>query len=263
MKKIVVIGSGFGGLASAIRLQTRGFQVDLFEARDKLGGRAYLYEQDGFKFDGGPTVITAPFMLAELFSAAGKEIQTITSNSFPSIRFIASNFTMAAGLNTAAMKRKLKNSSPTFAPDDVAGYRRLVAHAKAVFQKGFVELSDKPFLKFSDMLRVAPDLIRLQSYKTVYQFAAGYIKDPLLRRVFSFHPLLVGGNPFQTTSIYALIHYLEREWGVHYAIGGTGAIIAALGKLFSELGGRAHLSTPIAKLLLENRIGQRRCHAKR
>ncbi len=106
------------------------------------------------------------------------------------------------------------------------------------------------------MLRVVPDLMRLQSYKTVYQFAAGYIKDPLLRRVFSFHPLLVGGNPFQTTSIYALIHYLEREWGVHYAIGGTGAIIAAMGKLFAELGGRTHLSTPIAKLLVEIRTAK-------
>jgi phytoene desaturase len=106
------------------------------------------------------------------------------------------------------------------------------------------------------MLRVAPDLVRLQSYKTVYQFAAGYIKDPLLRRVFSFHPLLVGGNPFQTTSIYALIHYLERQWGVHYAIGGTGAIIAALGKLFTELGGCTHLSTPISKVIVEDRTAK-------
>jgi phytoene desaturase len=252
MKRVIVIGSGFGGLAAAIRLQTRGFHVDLFEARDKLGGRAYLYEQDGFKFDGGPTVITAPFLLTELFSGAarnaGDYFKLVPVEPFYRIEFHDGRW-FEYGSNEAETEKLVS----AFAPDDLAGYRRLIKHAKAVFQKGFLELSDKPFLKFSDMLRVAPDLIRLQSYKTVYQFAAGYIKDPLLRRVFSFHPLLVGGNPFQTTSIYALIHYLEREWGVHYAIGGTGAIIAALGKLFTELGGSTHLSTPIAKLLVENR----------
>jgi len=254
-KRVIVIGSGFGGLATAIRLQTRGFQVDLFEARDKLGGRAYLYEQDGFKFDGGPTVITAPFLLTELFSGARKNpddyFKLVPVDPFYRIEFHDGRW-FEYGRDEAQTEKLVS----AFAPDDLAGYRRLIQHAKAVFQKGFLELSDKPFLKFSDMLRVAPDLIRLQSYKTVYQFAASYIKDPLLRRVFSFHPLLVGGNPFQTTSIYALIHYLEREWGVHYAIGGTGAIIAAMGKLFGELGGRTHLSTPIAKLLVEDRTAK-------
>jgi phytoene desaturase len=254
-KSVVVIGSGFGGLATAIRLQTRGYQVDLFEARDKLGGRAYLYEQDGFKFDGGPTVITAPFLIKELFTGAGKNpddyIKLVPVDPFYRIEFHDGRW-FEYGQDESRTEELIKQ----FAPADLAGYRRLIQHAKAVFKTGFLELSDKPFLKFSDMLRVAPDLMRLQSYKTVYQFAAGYIKDPMLRRVFSFHPLLVGGNPFQTTSIYALIHYLEREWGVHYAIGGTGAIIAALGKLFSELGGRTHLSTPIAKVLVENRTAK-------
>ena len=158
-----------------------------------------------------------------------------------------------------------------FAPGDLDGYRKMVRHAKAIFEKGFVELSDRPFLKFGDMLRIAPDLIRLQSYKTVYQFAASYVKDPMLRRVFSFHPLLVGGNPFQTTSIYALIHHLERRWGVHYSIGGTGAIIDALGKLFCELGGHTYLSTPIKQILVEDGVAkgvwrrrvERRCAARR
>ncbi len=254
-RPICVIGSGFGGLATAIRLQTRGYQVDLFEARDKLGGRAYLYEQDGFKFDGGPTVITAPFLLSELFNGAGKNpddyFKLVPVDPFYRIEFHDGRW-FEYGRDEARTEALIRQ----FAPNDLAGYRRLVAHAKAVFQTGFLELSDKPFLKFSDMLRVVPDLMRLQSYKTVYQFAAGYIKDPLLRRVFSFHPLLVGGNPFQTTSIYALIHYLEREWGVHYAIGGTGAIVAALGKLFTELGGRTHLSTPVAKILVENRTAK-------
>jgi phytoene desaturase len=254
-KKVIVIGSGFGGLATAIRLRTRGLQVELFEARDKLGGRAYLYEQDGFKFDGGPTVITAPFLLSELFTGAGKNpddyFKLVPVEPFYRIEFHDGRW-FEYGRDEAQTEKLIGE----FAPNDLDGYRRLIRHAKAVFQKGFLELSDKPFLKFSDMLRVTPDLIRLQSYKTVYQFAAGYIKDPMLRRVFSFHPLLVGGNPFQTTSIYALIHYLEREWGVHYAIGGTGAIIAAMGKLFSELGGRTHLATPIAKVVVENRTAK-------
>ncbi len=128
----------------------------------------------------------------------------------------------------------------------------MIRRAKAIFQKGFVELSDKPFLRFADMLPIVPDLIRLESYKTVYSFVSQFVKDPLLRRVFSFHPLLVGGNPFQTTSIYALIHYLEREWGVHYAMGGTGALVSALGRLFEELGGRIHLNTPVDEIVVPN-----------
>jgi phytoene desaturase len=249
-KSVAVIGSGFGGLATAIRLQHRGFDVHLFEARDKLGGRAYLYEQDGFRFDGGPTVITAPFLLNELFELAGRNpsdyIKLVPVEPFYRIEFHDGRF-FEYGSDEAQTEALISQ----FAPDDLEGYRKMVRHAKAIFQKGFVELADRPFLKFGDMLKIAPDLIRLQSYKTVYQFAAGYVRDPMLRRVFSFHPLLVGGNPFQTTSIYALIHHLERRWGVHYAIGGTGAIIDALGKLFCELGGHIYLSTPVKKILVE------------
>jgi phytoene desaturase len=249
-KKVAVIGSGFGGLASAIRLQTRGYDVHLFEARDKLGGRAYLYEQDGFRFDGGPTVITAPFLLNELFELSGRNpadyIKLVPVEPFYRIEFHDGRF-FEYGSDEAQTEALIRQ----FAPSDLEGYRRMVRHAKAIFQKGFVELADRPFLKFSDMLRIAPDLIRLQSYKTVYRFAAGYVRDPMLRRVFSFHPLLVGGNPFQTTSIYALIHHLERRWGVHYASGGTGAIVDALGKLFCELGGHTYLNTPIDKIIVE------------
>jgi phytoene desaturase len=137
-------------------------------------------------------------------------------------------------------------------PSDVEGYRAMIRAAQDIFKKGFTELSTKPFLKFSDMLAVAPDLIRLQSHLTVYQFAARYVKDDRLRRVFSFHPLLVGGNPFQTTSIYALIHHLEREWGVHYAMGGTGAVVQGLAKLFTELGGEIRLNSPVARIQVQN-----------
>jgi phytoene desaturase len=249
-RRVVVIGSGFGGLGVAVRLQARGLDVDLVESRDKLGGRAYTYVQDGFKFDGGPTVITAPFMIDDLFKAANRRtsdyLKLVPVDPFYRIEF-SDGRSFEYNQDEAETERRVA----AFAPGDLDGYRRMIQHARAIFQKGFVELADRPFLKFSDMLRIAPDLVRLQSHKSVYQFASGYIRDPMLRRVFSFHPLLVGGNPFQTTSIYALIHSLERQWGVHYAIGGTGAIVSALGKLFQELGGRIHLSSPVSNILVE------------
>lgn len=248
-KKIIVIGSGFGGLATAVRLQTRGYQVDLIEARDRLGGRAYVYRQDGFTFDAGPTVITAPFLIDELFEAAGRKtsdyVKIVPVDPFYRIVFHNGRTFEYNGDENLTAKRVAE-----FSPGDVEGYHAMIRAARDIFQKGFVELADKPFLKFRDMIAIAPDLIRLGSYRTVYGFVSRYIKDELLRRVFSFHPLLVGGNPFQTTSIYALIHHLERQWGVWYAMGGTGAVVDGLGRLFCELGGRVRLSTPVNRILV-------------
>ena len=250
-RNIVVIGSGFGGLATAVRLQAQGYQVDLFEARDQLGGRAYVYRQDGFTFDGGPTVVTAPFLFDEIFAAAGRKtedyVKVVPIDPFYRIEFHDGRH-FEYNNDEAETERRVAN----FSPGDLEGYREMIRHTKAIFDKGFTELSDRPFLKVSDMLRIVPDLVRLQSYRTVYSFVSRYVKDPLLRRVFSFHPLLVGGNPFQTTSIYALIHYLERQWGVHYVMGGTGAMVRALGKVFEEIGGRVHLSTPARRILVDN-----------
>ncbi|MBL8179506.1 MAG: phytoene desaturase [Bryobacterales bacterium] len=251
-KQVAVIGSGFGGLATAVRLQARGYEVTLLEARDRLGGRAYVYRQDGFTFDGGPTVITAPFLIEEIFEAAGRRMQDyvrlVPVDPFYRIEFHNGRHFEYNG-NEAETERRIGE----FAPQDLEGYRAMIRKAREIFQKGFVELADRPFLHFSDMLRIAPDLAKLQSYRTVSGFVGQYIKDPLLRRVFSFHPLLVGGNPFQTTSIYALIHTLEREWGVHYAMGGTGAIVNALARVFEELGGRVRLSTPVKRVMLTGR----------
>jgi phytoene desaturase len=250
-RRVVIVGSGFGGLAAAVRLQARGYQVELLEARDKLGGRAYVYEQDGFTFDGGPTVVTAPFLFDEIFAAAGRRaadyVNIVPVDPFYRIEFHDGRSFEYNG-DSASTERRVAD----FSPGDVEGYRRMIHHTKKIFEKGFVELSDRPFLKVTDMLKVAPDLVRLQSYRTVYSYVSKFVKDPLLRRVFSFHPLLVGGNPFQTTSIYALIHHLEQEWGVHYAMGGTGAIVAAMGRLFEELGGRFRLSCPVRQILVEN-----------
>jgi phytoene desaturase len=262
-KKILVIGSGFGGMATAIRLQAAGYQVHLLEARDKLGGRAYVYQQDGFTFDAGPTVITAPFLIDEIFAAAGRRTadyaQIVPVDPFYRIEFHDGRWFEYNG-----DERETERRVAQFAPADLDGYRAMIRKAKAIFDKGFVELSDRPFLRFGDMLSVAPDLVRLESYRTVYGFVSKYVKDPLLRRVFSFHPLLVGGNPFQTTSIYALIHYLEREWGVHYVMGGTGALVDAFGRLFREIGGCVRLSTPVTRIRTEGRrvLGAETAHGE-
>lgn len=250
--RIVVIGSGFGGLASAIRLQSRGYQVTLVEARDLLGGRGYVYRQDGFTFDGGPTVITAPFMIDEIFEQAGRKTADYV-NIVPVDPFYRIEFHDGRSFEYNNNEAETERRVAAFAPGDLEGYKEMIRRAKAIFQKGFVELSDQPFLKFTDMLPIVPELIKLQSYKTVYQFVSQYVKDPLLRRVFSFHPLLVGGNPFQTTSIYALIHYLEREWGVHYVMGGTGALVAAMGRLFEELGGQVLLNAPVESIQVDSK----------
>jgi phytoene desaturase len=206
-KKVVVIGSGFGGLTAACRLQAKGYDVEILEARDQPGGRAYVYRQDGFTFDAGPTVITAPFLIDEVFAAAGKKtadyVQIVPVDPFYRIEFHDGRSFEYNGDELETLRRIRE-----FSPGDEDGYKKLIGVSRAIFEKGFVELSDRPFLRFSDMIRIAPDLLRLQSYRTVYGMVARFIHDPLLRRVLSFHPLLVGGNPFQTTSIYALIHHL-------------------------------------------------------
>ena len=252
MAKILVIGSGFGGLATAIRLAARGHQVEVFEKLDKPGGRGYVFEQNGFKFDGGPTVITAPFLFDDLWALAGKSradyVEFVRCDPFYRI-FDHTQRPFDYGANPEEIYAQIAQRNPT----DVAGYKAFMATTKSIFQKGFVELADKPFLHFSDMLKVAPDLIRMQSYKSVYQYVSQFIQDEFLRQCFSFHPLLIGGNPFDAPSIYAMIHYLEREWGIHYAIGGTGAIIQGMVRLFGELGGKLHLSTDVAEILVEGK----------
>ncbi len=250
MARIIVIGSGFGGLGAAIRLAARGHEVELFEKRDKLGGRAYVYEQNGFKFDGGPTVITAPFMFDDLFAAAGRKredyITFVPCDPFYRI-FNHEGRKFDYNGDEAFILEQIRQWNP----DDMDGYQRFIATTKPIFEKGFMELADKPFLHFMDMIKVAPDLIKMQSYLSVYRYASQFVKDDFLRRVFSFHPLLIGGNPFDAPSIYAMIHYLEREWGIHYAMGGTGAIVAGMARLFEELGGVIHLNAEINQIMVD------------
>ncbi len=252
MARIIIIGSGFGGLGAAIRLAAKGHEVEIFEKRDKLGGRAYVYEVNGFKFDGGPTVITAPFMFDDLWAAAGRKredyFQMVPLDPYYRIFDKEGRY-----LDYNGDESFILSQIEQWNPADKQGYQQFMGTTKAIFEKGFVELADKPFLHFTDMLKVAPDLIKMQSYLSVYRYVSQFVQDEFLRRCFSFHPLLIGGNPFDAPSIYAMIHYLEREWGIHYAVGGTGAVVAAMGRLFEELGGKIHLNAEVEEILTDKR----------
>jgi len=251
-KTALVIGSGLGGIAAAIRLQAKGYNVTILEARDKPGGRAYVYQQDGFVFDAGPTIITAPFLIDELFTLAGKKtedyVKIVPCNPFYRIIFNDGSCFDYSGDEEQMVEQILK-----FSTHDVDGYKKFVRKTKAIFQKGFTELADKPFNNFRDFLAVVPDLVALQSYESVYRMVSRYIKNDKLRIAFSFHPLLVGGNPFTCSSIYSLIHYLERKWGVYFVMGGTGALVRALVQVFLELGGRIELNSRVKKILISGR----------
>lgn len=246
----IVIGSGFGGLAAAIRLQVKGYHTTLLEMRDKPGGRAYVYQQDGFTFDAGPTIITAPFLIEELFTLAGKKTEDYIKmvSCHPFYRIVSHDgLTFDYTGNESEIIEEIKRISPS----DIEGYRKFAQKSHAIFKRAFLDLADQPFSKFSDMVRIAPDLVRLRAHESVYRLVSRYIKHPFLRIVFSFHPLLVGGNPFQSSSIYSMIHFLERQWGVHFAIGGTGALVKALVKLFEETGGKIRYQTRVEEILVE------------
>jgi phytoene desaturase len=247
--RIVVIGAGFGGLTAAIRLQALGHDVVLLERRDKPGGRAYVFEQDGFTFDAGPTIITAPWLIDELFASCDRRaddyVTLVPLDPYYNVRFPDGSVFRYDG-RPDSVREQIR----AFEPADVAGYERFLAESRRVFETGFA-LIDKPFLRLADMARVLPDLVRLRADRSVARAVARHIRDERLRQVFSFHPLLVGGNPFQTTSIYTLIHHLEREWGVWFVMGGTGALVRALARLFEELGGELRLSADVEEIVVD------------
>jgi phytoene desaturase len=246
MSHIVVIGSGFGGLSAAIRLRAQGHEVTVLEQRDQPGGRAYVYRQDGFTFDGGPTIITAPWLLDELFALGGKQtadmVKLVRLDPFYNVRFEDGSVFRYTGDSDA-----LRSEVQRFNPADVEGYERFKRRAADIFTTGMA-LIDQPFHELGSMLKVLPDLVRLRSHESVATFVNRHLKDERLRQVFSFHPLLVGGNPFDTTSVYALIHHLERQWGVWFAMGGTGAVVQALVQLFESMGGVLRLSTAVKSI---------------
>jgi len=247
----LVIGAGFGGIAAALRMRARGHKVTLIERLDAIGGRAQAFEQGGFRHDAGPTVITAPFLFDELFALFDekREDHLDFRPLDPWYRFY---FHEGSEFDYRPSLEDTHAEIARFSPEDMKNYDRLISTSKDIFDIGFSELADRPFTRFGAMLKQIPQLLRLKSYMTVAQLVNSHIKHPLLRQAFSIHPLLVGGNPFDTTSIYALIHYLERKWGVYFCMGGTGKLVAELENLMRRQGIEILLNTDVREIMVSH-----------
>jgi phytoene desaturase len=249
----VVIGSGFGGLAAAVRLGARGYRVTVFERLDAPGGRAYVFRQDGFTFDAGPTIITAPFLLEELWELCGRrlaqDVELRPIAPFYTFRFDDGSVFKYSG-DPAAMRAEVAR----LAPQDVAGYERFMRISEAIYKVGFEQLGHVPFSSWKDMARIIPDAMKLGCYRSVYGLVARCVSSSKLRIVLSFHPLLIGGNPFTATSIYALIAWLERRWGVHFVIGGTGKLVQGLVELIAGQGGRVLCNREVRAITVRDRV---------
>ncbi len=248
----VVIGSGFGGLAAAIRLGARGYRVTVLERLGAPGGRAAVHRQDGFTFDAGPTIVTAPFLLEELWQLCGRtladDVELRPVSPFYRIRF-ADGATFDYTGDPAAMRAEIAR----FSPADVEGYERFMRASEAIYRVGFEQLGHVPFSKWTDMARIVPAMVRLGSYRSVHAMVARHVRDPRLRVVLSFHPLLVGGNPFAASSIYSLIAFLERRWGVHFAMGGTGRLVQGMAGLIAGQGGAIRCGATVAAITTSGR----------
>ena len=251
-KKIIVIGSGFGGLAASLRLKAKGYKVTLVEKHPDLGGRARVFKKDQFIYDGGPTVITAPYLFEELFTLFNKNISDYVK-IVPLDLWYRFVFNDGESFDYNGDSISMEEQVKKFNPDDYKGYKKLVNFTEKIFDKGFTDLSDKPFNNLVFMIRQIPSLLKLKSYKSVYSLVSSFISNEKLRRVFSMHPLLVGGNPFSTTSIYTLILFLEKKWGIHYSMGGTGSVVRALEKLMLEENIKIIKGAEVTEILTENK----------
>ena len=248
---VLVIGAGFGGIAAALRMRARGYSVTLVDRLQAIGGRAQVFERGGFRHDAGPTVITAPFLFDELFALFGetREDHLDFRPLDPWYRF---HFHDGRQFDYRATVEDTNREIERFSPADVKGYARLLETSRRIFAIGFEKLADKPFTRFTSMMAQVPALLRLRSYRTVAGLVNSHIRHPLLRQAFSIHPLLVGGNPFTTTSIYALIHYLERRWGVFFCMGGTGRLVEQLHRLLERAGVTVELGVDIERISLND-----------
>ena len=246
----LVIGSGFGGLAAAIRLGARGWRVTVLEKLDGLGGRAGVFRQDGFTFDAGPTIITAPFLFEQLWQLCGRrladDVELRPVSPFYRIRFDSGESFDCSG-DPEAMRAEIAR----FNPADLDGHARFMALSAEICRIGFEELGHVPFLSWTDMVRVLPSLVRLQSYRSVFSLVSRHFADPRLRVVFSFHPLLIGGNPLTASAIYSLIPALEQRWGVHAAMGGTGRLVQGMAGLIAGQGGTIRRNAEVAEITVQ------------
>ena len=247
----IVIGSGFGGLAAAIRLSCKGYHVQVLEKLDAPGGRASVHKQDGFTFDAGPTIITAPYLLEELWTLCGRQFShDITLKEMEP--FYRIRFDDGSWFDYSGNDKTMRSEIARFASDDLAGYDRFMVEANLAHKLGFEDLGGVTFDTIWDLLAAVPNMVRMRAWRSIYALVAKHIKNPKLRMVFSFHPLLIGGNPFSVTSVYSLINTLERRFGVHWAMGGTGALIKGLVNLLEERGAQVRCSAPVTRILIEN-----------
>ena len=248
--RVVVIGGGFGGMAAALRARVKGYSVTLVDRCPRLGGRAQVFEREGFRHDAGPTVLTAPFLFVELFNLFGRDIadyvKIVPLKLWYRFRFNdGDHFDYGGGIEDTLAEIKRIHAP------DAEGYKRLLEHSRRIYDRGFTELSDRPFHRFWFMIKQIPHLLRLRADRSVWKMVSNYIAHDKIRQAFSIQPLLVGGNPFDTTSIYGLIHFLERAHGVHFAMGGTGALVDAFEKLMREQGITIHLDTTVEAIEVE------------
>jgi phytoene desaturase len=251
-KKVVVIGAGFAGIATALRLRAIGYDVTLMERLDSLGGRAQVFERGGYRHDAGPTVITAPFLFDELFELFDEKL-TDHLDFVPLDPFYRFHFADGSQFDYRASIEDTLTEIRRFNPDDADGYLKLLEKSKKVYDVGFKQLVHRPFTRVWDMVKQVPALLILKCYKTVSQMVNSHLKHPLIRQAFSIHPLLVGGNPFKTTAIYTLIHYLERRWGVFFCMGGTGKLVAELGALMARQGINIQLNADVDEIIVEHK----------
>lgn len=251
LKKVIVIGGEFGGMAAALRMRSKGYNVDLYERLGGLGGRAQRFWRNGFLHDAGPTVITAPYLFEELFALYGERladhVQLVPLDPWYRFRFNDGS-TFNYGPNREEMLAQIHQMEI----QDADGYLRMLKQAEKIFEIGYQKLASHPFNRLSTMLRYTPDIIRLGAYKSVYQFVSQYIKHPNLRQAFSIQPLLVGGNPFHTTAIYALIHALEQKWGIYFAMGGMNQMVKALEELMTRNGIGIHVNSEIENIEVQH-----------
>lgn len=249
MSDVVVIGSGFAGLASAIRLQAAGHKVTIVEKREKVGGRSYQLIDRDYIFDMGPSLITAPDLIDDIFASVGRRtedyVKIVPLDPYYRLYFDDGRFFEYTG-DQERMEAEIRR----FNPDDVEGYRRFMVGIQTIYERAFAELAHQPFLKRADFARIMPELVRLKAVRSVYSYVASFISDPHLRMVFSFHPLFLGGNPFRASSIYAIIPYLERMGGVHFAMGGMYSLVEGFARLFRELGGAIVTEAEVAEITI-------------
>ncbi|MFN0070372.1 MAG: phytoene desaturase family protein [Chloroflexota bacterium] len=244
---VIVIGAGFGGLAAGIRLQAAGKQVTIVEALDQPGGRAGCLHEQGFTFDMGPTLITAPHLLQDLWESTGgrleDDLDLIRLEPYYRI-FFPDGAYFDCGSDEVAIEREIAR----FNPADVPGFRAFLAATRELYSRAFVDLARKPFHELSSFLAIVPELVKLGAIRSVYSYTSQFIQDPRLRTIFSFHPLFIGGSPLRASAIYSIIPYLERLGGVHFARGGMTALVNALVNRFESLGGTLRLRSPVTRI---------------